>query len=150
MATELESMIDRHRSEVEAKIEELRPQYEEYERLVTYRDGMTGATPRARRATRTRSTGGGGGGSNVNRSHETLEALRDEPGLTIPDLAKKMDVSANYLYRVRDNLEKDGLIRREGARLFLTDKGSEEVGGKPAEEGAKAPGAGRKATPAAA
>jgi DNA-binding IscR family transcriptional regulator len=37
-----------------------------------------------------------------------------QPGITIPELAQGMGIAQNYLYRVMPELQKDGLVRKEG------------------------------------
>lgn len=131
--TDIDSLIERHREEVDAEIDKLRPAAEEFERLMTYREGM-GKAPSARRTTRTRRTtsGGGGGGSNADRPQQFLEALKDKPdGLSIPEVAAEVgDVSPNYLYRVRDGLVEDGMVEKKGSKHILTKKGSDALAAK--------------------
>ena len=52
-----------------------------------------------------------GGGT---RAAEALSFVRGQPGITIPELAAKMDINQNYLYRVLPGLEKEGKIRKDG------------------------------------
>ncbi|MFL5824835.1 MAG: hypothetical protein ACJ764_15495 [Solirubrobacteraceae bacterium] len=40
--------------------------------------------------------------------------MRGKPGITIPEIAKSMDIEPNYLYRVLPRLVKEGQVRREG------------------------------------
>jgi len=40
--------------------------------------------------------------------------VRNQPGITIPEIATSMKIEPNYLYRVMPNLTADGLITREG------------------------------------
>jgi len=44
-----------------------------------------------------------------------LKLIREEPGITIPQLAERMDVKQNYLYRLLPILESEGrLVKMEG------------------------------------
>jgi hypothetical protein len=52
-----------------------------------------------------------GGGT---RAAEALSFVQGQPGITIPELAAKMGIKQNYLYRVLPGLEKEGKIRMEG------------------------------------
>ena len=85
------------------------------------------ATPAPTRARRARGAGAGapsaaGAGSGRRgrprgtgtRANQTLELVRAEPGITIPQLAERMGIKQNYLYRVLPALEQDGLVRKEG------------------------------------
>ncbi len=115
--------VDEKKQEMEARLRELRPLVEEYQRLeaaVAALDGMgaPGAAAPAR-SRRTRGKGSGNGrpgrpkGSGP-RAQQTLELIKAQPGVTIPELATTMGIKQNYLYRVVPGLQRDGLVRREG------------------------------------
>jgi DNA-binding IclR family transcriptional regulator len=40
--------------------------------------------------------------------------VRGQPGITIPELAAKMKIKQNYLYRVLPGLEQDGNVEKQG------------------------------------
>jgi DNA-binding IscR family transcriptional regulator len=40
--------------------------------------------------------------------------VSENPGITISELAKKMNIKPNYLYRVLPELQKDGKVRKRG------------------------------------
>jgi hypothetical protein len=65
----------------------------------------TGRTT-ARRTKRSRAGG--------TRSDQALATIRATPGITIPDLARKLGIQPNYLYRVTAALEKQRRIKRRG------------------------------------
>ena len=48
------------------------------------------------------------------RAAEALSFVQGQPGVTIPELAAKMGINQNYLYRVLPLLQKEGKIRKEG------------------------------------
>lgn len=48
------------------------------------------------------------------RANQTLELVRDKPGITIPEMAKAMKIEPNYLYRVLPRLESNGQVKRDG------------------------------------
>jgi hypothetical protein len=62
--------------------------------------------PKARRGGRPK-----GGGK---RTTEALSLVRGQPGITIPELAAKMGIKQNYLYRVLPGLEKEGKLEKKG------------------------------------
>ena len=74
--------------------------------------------PRAAGATRKsgarRSTNGRRRRSGGTRADQALKLVKANPGITIPELASKMKIKQNYLYRVLPGLEADGLVKREG------------------------------------
>ena len=48
------------------------------------------------------------------RALETLSLVRGQPGITIPELAAKMGIKQNYLYRVLPGLEQEGKLEKKG------------------------------------
>ncbi len=52
------------------------------------------------------------------RAAEALSFVQGQPGITIPELAAKMGINQNYLYRVLPGLEKEGKVRKEGRGWF--------------------------------
>jgi hypothetical protein len=48
------------------------------------------------------------------RAAQALSFVTGQPGITIPELAAKMGIKQNYLYRVLPGLEQEGKIRKEG------------------------------------
>jgi hypothetical protein len=65
-----------------------------------------GGRPSKRRAGRPKGSG--------TRGAEALSLVQGQPGITIPELAAKMGIATNYLYRVLPGLEKEGKIRKDG------------------------------------
>ena len=59
-----------------------------------------------RRAGRRKGSGG--------RAAEALRFITEQPGITIPELARKMGIKQNYLYRVLPGLEQNKRVRKEG------------------------------------
>jgi hypothetical protein len=118
--------LDEKVKEIDARLSELKPLVDEYERLNKAREALGGvggtstrATParrtRARRATTTRrASGGRRGRRGGTRATQTLELVRSKPGISIPELASAMGIQPNYLYRVLPGLEKEGQIKRQG------------------------------------
>ena len=48
------------------------------------------------------------------RATQALSLVKAQPGITIPELAAKMGIKENYLYRVLPGLQKEGKIRKDG------------------------------------
>ena len=48
------------------------------------------------------------------RRNEALQLVKANPGITIPQIAEKMGIKQNYLYRVLPSLAGDGLVRKSG------------------------------------
>jgi len=123
--------LDEKRSEIGARLKELKPLVEEYQRLqaaAAALDGVpttaparsaSGRAPRAAAKRRSSSNGNGSGrrgrpkGSGT-RGAEALALVQQTPGITIPELAEKMGIKQNYLYRVLPGLAEDGLVAKDG------------------------------------
>jgi len=48
------------------------------------------------------------------RAAEALKFVQGQPGVTIPELAAKMGIKQNYLYRVLPGLESEGKVSKSG------------------------------------
>src|SRR3954447_4786288 len=116
--------LEEKKREIAQRLKELRPLVDEYHSL----EGALAALDGVRRAPATRNSsspaparrrGSGGGrrgrpkGSGT-RAQQTLTLVKESPGITIPELAAKMGIKQNYLYRVLPGLESDGQVRKEG------------------------------------
>jgi hypothetical protein len=123
----LAGFVDSTVKEIDDRLRELK---EEVSRLEAARTALTGGRrgpgrPRATTRTRAQSTrrstttrrrpgrprGRSRGGT---RANQALELVRSTPGITIPQIAEKMGIEPNYLYRVMPRLATDGQVKREG------------------------------------
>jgi len=67
------------------------------------------ATPRKRRKRRkTRKRSGG------TRADHAVSLIEEKPGISASQIAKKLKIKPNYLYRVLGDLEKQGRIKKDG------------------------------------
>ena len=69
------------------------------------------ATKTGRKATKRRAGRRKGSGT---RAAEALSFVQGQPGITIPELAAKMGIKQNYLYRVLPGLEQESKVRKQG------------------------------------
>jgi hypothetical protein len=124
--------LDEKRKEIGTRLQELKPLVDEYNRLEAAVAALEGvpsngaaAAPSRRTATRAakpapsrrRSTTGKRRGrpkGSGTRGNEALALVKESPGITIPELAEKMGIKQNYLYRVLPGLAEDGLVRKDG------------------------------------
>ena len=116
--------LDEKRKEIQARLKELRPLVDEYHRLEAAEQALSGvdgtssaaaATPTRRRRRAGSSTGRRGRprGSGT-RAAQAEQLVKDQPGITIPEIASKLGMKQNYLYRVMPQLASDGKIVKSG------------------------------------
>jgi hypothetical protein len=99
------------RREIDARMKELRPAVEEYERLQQAAAALAGVGNGGGRTTRApRRRGRGRPRGSGTRAKQALELVRARPGITIRELADTMGIHANYLYRVMPTLESEGQV----------------------------------------
>jgi hypothetical protein len=107
--------LDEKRREIDARLKELRPLVEEYDRLQKAAAALAGVggdgRARQTRAT-TRRRGRGRPRGTGKRAQQALELVRARPGITIRELADAMGIHANYLYRVMPTLESEGQVKK--------------------------------------
>jgi hypothetical protein len=123
--------LEQKKREIADRLKELKPAVDEYQRLegaLRALEGVggraTGTTTARRAPARRRSSGSGSNGGGTGRrgrprgsgtrAKETLALVKATPGITIPQLADKMGIKQNYLYRVLPGLEQDGQVYKEG------------------------------------
>jgi hypothetical protein len=108
--------LDEKRKEIDARLKELRPLVDEYDRLQKASAALAGVggNGRARQARgpRTRGRGRGRPRGTGKRAQQALELVRARPGITIRELADAMGIHANYLYRVMPTLESEGQVAK--------------------------------------
>jgi hypothetical protein len=114
----LAGFVDRTVADIDGRLEELKA---EIVKLQSARSALAGRGPGrpaktesvnggqpSRRSTRSRGRRGG------TRGDQALALVREQPGITIPEIASLLGTEPNYLYRVMPNLVKDGKVRRDG------------------------------------
>ena len=121
--------LDEKRKEIQARLKELKPAVDEYNRLEAAERALAGvgskqaapaASPR-----RSRSSSNGRRGrpkGSGTRALQALELVRARPGITIPELADAMSIKQNYLYRVMPTLAEQGQVVKSGRGWHAKDK----------------------------
>lgn len=120
--------LDAKVREIEERLQELRPLIEEFHRLEAASAALDGVGKAGGVATRRRSAPAVNGGARRGRPRgrsgehtravQTIELVRTQPGITIPELAGHMGIKPNYLYRVLPQLADEGKVRRDGKGWF--------------------------------
>jgi hypothetical protein len=77
----------------------------------TKRRSSTAASSNGRRRPRRGGTRRRAGGT---RADQALELIKSNPGVTVPEIADRMGIRQNYLYRVTAALQKQGSVKRKG------------------------------------
>jgi hypothetical protein len=118
------AVVDDVRRQMTERLKELKPLVDEYHQLeaIVHKlgdgGGATSSGRRSRRRRRsTRPTNGRRRGrphGSGTRSAQALALVQAKPGITIPELAKEMGITPNYLYRVLPALAKDGKVKKNG------------------------------------
>jgi DNA invertase Pin-like site-specific DNA recombinase len=67
--------------------------------------GSAARTPRRRRKRRSGT-----------RADQTVRLVKANPGITASEIARKMRIKPNYLYRVLGDLEKEGRVKKDGRK----------------------------------
>jgi hypothetical protein len=122
--------LDTKLKEMKDRLGELRPLVDEYRRLDGAIAALEGRAPRGDGGTpaRGRPRGGGASGGGTagtrrrgrprggegTRGAEALQIVKEQPGITIPELAERMGIKQNYLYRVMPGLQKEGQVVKQG------------------------------------
>ncbi len=108
--------LDEKRKEIDARLRELRPLVDEYNRLEKAAAALAGVgstggrPPRPGRTANGRRRGRGRPRGSGTRAKQALELVRARPGITISEMAEAMGIHANYLYRVMPTLESEGQV----------------------------------------
>jgi hypothetical protein len=117
--------LDEKLKEIDARLKELKPLVDEYNRLDAARRALSGVdkpaaatTTRRRRSTSSNGRRGRPRGSGT-RAAQALQLVEQNPGITIPDLAAAMGIKQNYLYRVMPGLAEEGKVTKSGRGWHL-------------------------------
>ncbi len=132
--------LTKQRQQIEARLKELEPAHEEYLTLLQARDALAGVKPTETRRGPGRPPGRRGPGRpparrgpgrppgsgrkttarkattrrrrTGTRRDQALELIKQNPGLSVSDIAERMGIRQNYLYRVTQELQKQRLVKR--------------------------------------
>ncbi len=116
--------LSEKRQEIDNRLKELRPLYEEYLKLEKAQEALAGMDQPRRRGRPPGSTNRAKSGNGRRRrrrraggtrGEQALSVVRQNPGITVSELGDKLGIAQkNYLYRVMANLQEDGAVRKEG------------------------------------
>jgi hypothetical protein len=134
--------LDEKRQEIASRLKELKPLVDEYNRLEAAAAALAGVGGAPAGAPAAATTGKRGPGrprgsakpakaaaakpgrpakrragrrkGSGTRAAEALSFVQGQPGITIPELAAKMGIKQNYLYRVLPGLEQESKVEKQG------------------------------------
>jgi hypothetical protein len=118
------SVADDVRQQITKRLKQLEPLVDEYHQLeamlrklaggagASSSPGGSSTRSRSRRRTSGRRRGRPRGSGT--RSAQALALVEAKPGITIPEMAKEMGITPNYLYRVLPELAKQGKVTKNG------------------------------------
>ena len=115
------NFLEEKRSEIEQRLKELKPLHDEYLTLQKAKEALDGVERPARRAGTSRRGRRGRPRGSGGTSAKALEAIRQNPGITVSELARELKMRhPNYLYRVLPQLEAQGAVRKDGKGWHAT------------------------------
>ena len=107
------NVLKEARSLVEKRLQELDQERARLERALA---DLTGGQTGRRRPGRPAGSGRGGrrsrrGGT---RSAQAVKLVKSNPGISASEIAKRLKIKPNYLYRVMGELQKEGQVAKKG------------------------------------
>jgi hypothetical protein len=116
--------LNKIRGDLGKRLRELEPLIEEHAHVREALDALKGVGTRAERTVKsavkrprsakasTATRGPGRPRGTGGRAQEALKLVHRHPGITLAEMATRMKIKANYLYRVLPQLEKDGKVTK--------------------------------------
>ena len=113
--------LNKLRSDLEKRIREIEPLVEEHARIRQALEALKGlggsrlgegSSPAVGRAGSAAKRGRGRPRGSSARAQQVLKLVREQPGITIAELAQRMKMKPNYLYRIVPGLQKDGKLEK--------------------------------------
>ena len=133
------TLIERVNREFQAKLDELRPAAEEFAAVTTVWERLNGiesngatvspriaargrrtarVTPGAAKVAKRTSTKRGRPQGSGKRAQQAIHLLSQNGPMTTGELASKMGINSNYLYRVLPDMAKKGILAKNDAGQF--------------------------------
>ena len=117
MAPKPSDVLDQARSLIEDRLKELDEERHKLESSLADLGGrVTRRGPGRPRGSKTRRTTGGRkrGRKRSTRADQAVRIVKQNPGITASEVAKKMRIQPNYVYRVMGELQKQGKVKKKG------------------------------------
>ena len=117
MAPKPSDVLDQARSLIEDRLKELDDERRKLESTLSDLGGRVRRTPgrpRGSATTRRRSGGRKRGRKRATRADQAVRIVKQNPGITASEVAKRMRIQPNYVYRVMGELQKQGKVKKKG------------------------------------
>ncbi len=117
------NVLDKARGLIEERLKELDDERKRLERALSNLKGDRRGRGRPRGSSSTSKSSSGKrrrrrrGGT---RADHALKAVKDNPGITASQIAEKMKIKPNYVYRVMSDLTEDGKVTKDGRGYTAT------------------------------
>jgi hypothetical protein len=114
------NVLDQARSLIEKRIKELENEKSKLERTLA---NLTGGGAGRRRPGRPRGStprrrGRKRGRKRATRSDQAVKVVSDNPGITASEIAKKLRIKPNYMYRVMGELQGERRVSKRGRGYY--------------------------------
>lgn len=114
----MSDFLEEKKAEIRARLEQLQSTVDEHASLRAALDAMESSS-------RSKSHAGGprrgrprGTGT---RAQEAIAVVTKEPGLTATEIAERMGINHNYLYRVLPSLQDEGKLEKRDRGWFVSE-----------------------------
>ena len=105
------NVLNEARALVEKRLQELDQERARLQRALA---DLTGGRVGRRRPGRPRGSTAGRRRRGRTRADQAVKIVADNPGITASEVAKRMRIKPNYLYRVMGDLQKEGRVGKRG------------------------------------
>jgi len=120
-------VLDKARALIEERLKELNAETKRLEQALSNLKGERGGRGRSRSSgAKSSGSSGSSGGKRRRRrrggtrAEHALRAVKANPGITASQIAEKLKIKPNYVYRVMSDLTEDGKVSKDGRGLTAT------------------------------
>jgi predicted HTH transcriptional regulator len=115
MAPKPSDVLDQARSLIEERLKELDEERKNLESSLANLGGRVRRGPgRPKGSTTRRRSGRKRGRKRSTRADQAVKIVKENPGITASEVAKKLRIQPNYVYRVMGELQKQGKVKKKG------------------------------------
>jgi CRP-like cAMP-binding protein len=108
------NVVDQARGLIEKRLSEIDDERQRLEGALKDLGGRRGpGRPRGSGGTKRRRKRRGG-----TRAEQAMKVISENPGISPSDIAKRLGIQPNYMYRVMNELQKDKLVKKKGRGYF--------------------------------